>query len=154
MLFNIKNETELSNFCNDIPPNAVIALDNHPTSYYVLDCLAEQEIYVSVVTFSTDIMRYVCQNTFFNIIFAPGKVDSSLHIMVGETMLERFKTLHLDFYLCAVDYIDEQGALYQVHSEIGMLQKVLVEQAQQSYVINYPDFIESNQCYTHLGYMN
>lgn len=150
----IKNKTDLSDFYNNIPPNAVIALDNHPISYYVLDCLAEQERHVSVVTFSTDIMQYVCQNTFSNIIFAPGKVDSSLHIITGDTMVESFKTLQIDVYLCAASYIDEQGSLYQVHSQIGALQKTLIQQARHSFVVNYPDFIESNQRYIHIGYVN
>ncbi|MDY5060628.1 hypothetical protein [Staphylococcus simulans] len=154
MLSNIKNKTDLSDFYKNIPPNAVIALDNHPISYYVLDCLAEQEIHVSVVTFSTDIMQYVCQNTFSNIIFAPGKVDSSLHIITGETMVETFKTLQIDVYFCATSYIDIQGGLYQVHSEIGAIQKALIEQAQYSYVVNYPDFIDANQHFTHIGYIN
>ncbi len=154
MFSNLKNQTELTDFYKNLPPNAVIALDNHPMSYYVLDYLTEQGIHVSVVTFSTDVMRYVCRNTFSNIIFAPGKVDSSLHIMTGDTMVNTFKTLQIDIYLCAPSYIDEQGCLYQVHAEIGALQKALIEQTQYSYVINYPDLIEAKQDYTHLGDMN
>ncbi|MHD0397817.1 sugar phosphate isomerase family [Staphylococcus simulans] len=154
MFSKIMNETDLSEFYNEIPANAVIALDNHPVSYYILDCLAKQGTHVSVVTFSTDIMRYVCQNTFSNIIFAPGKVDSSLHVITGETMVETFKTLQVDVYFCSASYIDEQGRLYQVHSEIAALQKSLITQAQQCYIINYPDIIEPNQCHVHIGDVN
>lgn len=140
----IKRHNYLYNVYNKIQPGSIIALDNHPVSYYILDLLNSKNVKVSIVTYSTDIMKYLCENTAFDIIFTTGQINSSLHTITGGTVVDKIKQLKIDYYFCEACYIDHKSYLYQIHEDIAELQKALVNQAEASYLINYPDICNSD----------
>ncbi|MGN5884225.1 hypothetical protein [Staphylococcus simulans] len=148
---NFKDNNHLMEFYSRMQSNAVIALDNHPVSYYLMEFLEQQDQHVSIVTYSTDIMKFVCRNTHFNIIFAPGKVDQAQHIMTGNALIEQFKTLHIHYYFCQASYIDEADKLYQSHPDVAEIQKVLVQQADETFLINFPDLTQTPHLYWQIG---
>lgn len=131
-------QTHSNELYRHITSNMTIALDNHPKSFHLIDQLIQKESRASIVTFSTDILKYVCQNSNLNIIFFTGTIDSSLHIITGASVIQRILQLNIDYYLCAAPYLDEKNNLYQVQPNIAAIQQALIQQSQQSYLINYP----------------
>lgn len=140
----IKHHNYLYNIYNKIQPGSVIALDNHPVSYYILDFLNSKNVNVSIVTYSTDIMKYLCKNTTFNIIFTTGQINSALHTITGKEVADKIKQLQIDYYFCEARYMDHESFLFQIHEDIAHIQTSLINQANVSYLINYPDICNSD----------
>lgn len=138
MSSNIKRHNHLYNIYNTIQPDSIIALDNHPASYFIINLLNDKQVNVSVVTYSTDILKYLCKNTNFNIVFTSGKIDSGLHTITGAEVIKKFEQLQIDYYFCGANYLDDDANLYQIHEDIAQIQRCLITRSKASYLINYP----------------
>jgi len=75
---------------NTIQWDDIIAFDNHPFAYRVIDDLYKKNIKISVISYSTDIIRYISIYTDFNIIIPNGIVDSANHHIIGEDVKQTF----------------------------------------------------------------
>ncbi|RIO88412.1 hypothetical protein BUZ06_07820, partial [Staphylococcus gallinarum] len=64
----------LNELVERINQNEIIAFDNHPVSFKIIDQLYFSNKKISVITYSTDIIKYVSKYTDFNIILPNGTV--------------------------------------------------------------------------------
>lgn len=125
-----------------IVDNDIIAFDNHPLSYKIIDTLNNNNTKVSVVSYSTDIIHYVCRNTEFNIIIPTGQVNSTFHVVIGETVCDTFKKYQIKQYFLSAPY-QLKRELFQTYEEVAEIQKTLFKRADSVYLMNYPEIISS-----------
>lgn len=123
-----------------IADNDIIAFDNHPVSYRVIDTLNKNNIKISVVSYSTDIIHYAAKNTNFNIIIPTCQVNSTFHVVTGETVCDTFKKYQIkQYYISAPCQMSK--ALFQTYEEVAQIQRTLFNSADSIYLVNYPEII-------------
>lgn len=122
----------------EIQNDDVIAFDHHPIAYNVIDTLVRNNIKISVITFSTDIIQYVSKYTNFNIIIPSATVCSTFHVLVGESVQDTFKKYNIkQYFISAPYYVENQ--LFQTFHAVAPIQQTLIKNAQRIYVMNQPD---------------
>lgn len=147
----IKNYLE--QIMQQIKKGEIIAFDNHPTAYKIIDYLYNTGTKISVISYSTDIIKYVAKYTDFNIILPNGVVNGTYHIIVGPDVVQTFSKYQIRYYFAAVPYMIED-ALYQSIPEVAELQLTLYNNANDTLVVNRPEFLstESLRGYMFIGY--
>src|SRR5699024_12086574 len=130
----------LEQITEKINENEIIAFDNHPTAYNIIDRLYSAGIKISVVSYSTDIIKYVAKNTDFNIILSNGVVKNEYHIIVGQGIVETFSKYRIDRYFATVPYMVKQS-LYQTIPEVAEIQIALKQRTTQFLIINRLEFL-------------
>lgn len=131
----------LNELVERINQNEIIAFDNHPVSFKIIDQLYFSNKKISVITYSTDIIKYVSKYTDFNIILPNGTVNSAFHIITGTDVIDSYSKYKINYYFLRVPYIYEED-LYQDITEIAELQRVLKQNSEYSFVINRPQFLD------------
>lgn len=130
----------------------VIAFDNHPVNYQILDELYDANLKISVITFSTDIIKYVARYTDFNIIMPNGKVDNALHIITGSEVIQTFARYRIRYYFATAPYMIDK-ALYQTLPEIAKIQLALYHSSEALFIVNRPSILnqQNRQDYSYIG---
>ncbi|MDG0842315.1 hypothetical protein M4L39_02605 [Staphylococcus equorum] len=136
----IKNYLE--QIIEEINENEIIAFDNHPTAYKIIDQLFYKGIKISVISYSTDIIKYVAKHTNFNIILSNGVVSSEYHIIVGADVAQTFSKYRISRYFATMPYMAD-SSLYQTIPEVAEIQIVLKQSADQFLLINRPEFLNT-----------
>lgn len=136
----------------NINNNEVIAFDNHPVSYKIIDELYEAHTKISIISFSTDIIKYVAKYTNFNIIMPNGKVNNALHIITGPDVIQTFEKYHIRYYFATAPYMVD-NALYQTLPEIAEIQLAISNSTQELLLVNRPDTLkqQDRQDYSYIG---
>ncbi len=127
---------------NTIHWDDTIAFDNHPFAYRVIDDLYKLKIKISVISYSTDIIRYVSKNTDFNIIIPNGVVDSANHNIIGPDVTQTFAKYQIQYYFATASHMTEDK-LFQDNQTIADMQLTLNERAEQILLMNRPEIISS-----------
>lgn len=142
----------LEHITRTIKHEDIIAFDNHPFAYKILDELSNYDIKISVISYSTDIIKYVSRYTTFNIIVPNGVVDSAFHIIVGSDVVQTFSKYRIRYYFITVPYIFDNN-LYQTIPAIADIQRTLNTNANDIFLLNRPDILDShsNHDYTLVG---
>ncbi|MCE4993578.1 hypothetical protein ACT9T1_07660 [Staphylococcus xylosus] len=142
----------LEHITRTIKHEDIIAFDNHPFAYKILDELSNYDIKISVISYSTDIIKYVSRYTNFNIIVPNGVVDSAFHIIVGSDVVQTFSKYRIRYYFITVPYIQDND-LYQTIPAIADIQKMLNNNANDIFLLNRPDVLDnhSSHDYTLVG---
>ncbi|SCT08714.1 hypothetical protein [Staphylococcus caeli] len=125
---------------NTIQWDDIIAFDNHPFAYRVIDDLYKKNIKISVISYSTDIIRYVSKYTDFNIIIPNGIVNSANHHIIGEDVKQTFAKYQIRYYFVTATHMNEEK-LYQDNMTIAHIQSALNERAEQILLMNRPEII-------------
>lgn len=133
------SEAVLKRQVEDINNDDVIAFDHHPIAYNVIDTLVKNNIKISVITFSTDIIQYVSKYTNFNIIIPTATVCSTFHVLVGASVQDTFKQYNIKQYFIAAPYY-AKNQLFQTFHAVAPIQQTLMQNAQHIYVMNFPEF--------------
>lgn len=130
----------------------IIAFDNHPFAYKMIDELYKANIKISVISYSTDIIRYVSKYTDFNIIIPNGMVDSASHVILGKGVLETFSKYQIRFYFVSAPFMNEDK-LYQTVPAIAEIQNTIKNCTHSVLLMNRPDPIigDSNEQYIEIG---
>lgn len=121
----------------------IIAFDNHPFAYKLIDELYKSNTKITVISYSTDIMRYVAKYTDFNIIIPNGLVDSASHVIIGESVLETFSKYQIRFYFVSAPFMNE-NTLYQTVPAIAKIQNTIKNCTQCVLLMNRPDLINTD----------
>ena len=105
-----------------------------------------------MISYSTDIIKYVSRYTTFNIIVPNGVVDSAFHIIVGSDVVQTFSKYRIRYYFITVPYIFNNN-LYQTIPAIADIQRTLNTNANDIFLLNRPDVLDShsNHDYTLVG---
>lgn len=142
----------LEHITRTIKHEDIIAFDNHPFAYKILDELSNYDIKISVISYSTDIIKYVSRYTTFNIIVPNGVVDSAFHIIVGSDVVQTFSKYRIRYYFITVPYIFDNN-LYQTIPAIADIQRTLNTNANDIFLLNRPDILDnhSKHDYTLIG---
>ncbi|MBF7017217.1 sugar phosphate isomerase family [Staphylococcus durrellii] len=125
-----------------IVDNDIIAFDNHPVSYRVIDTLYSNNTKIALISYSTDIIHYAAKNTNFNIIIPTGQVNSTFHVVIGETVCDTFKKYHIKQYFMSAPYRLNRE-LFQTYEEVAQIQQTLFKRTESIYLMNYPEIITS-----------
>lgn len=128
---------------NSIHWDDTIAFDDHPFAYRVIDDLYKQKIKISVISYSTDIIRYVSKYTDFNIIIPNRVVDRANHNIIGHDVIQSFSKYQIRYYFATATHMTEDK-LYQDNLTIADMQHTLNECAEQILLMNRPEIISSN----------
>ncbi|MFH4908878.1 sugar phosphate isomerase family [Staphylococcus cohnii] len=130
----------------------VIAFDNHAVTYHIIDELYEAKFKISVISFSTDIIKYVARYTDFNIIMPNGKVDNALHIIIGTDVIQTFERYRIRYYFATAPYMTDK-ALYQTLPEIAEIQLALYNRSEELLIVNRPAILKQHhrQDYSYIG---
>lgn len=148
--------TTMKKYINYIIENVnnedVIAFDNHPVTYHIIDELYEAKFKISVISFSTDIIKYVARYTDFNIIMPNGKVDNALHIIIGTDVIQTFERYRIRYYFATAPYMTDK-ALYQTLPEIAEIQLALYNRSEELLIVNRPAILKQHhrQDYSYIG---
>lgn len=142
----------LEQITEKINENEIIAFDNHPAAYKIIDQLFYSGIKISVISYSTDIIKYVAKYTNFNIILSNGVVSSEYHIIVGTDVTQTFSKYRISRYFAAMPYMAD-NSLYQTIPEVAEIQIALKQSADQFLVINRPEFLNTRLAhdFIHIG---
>lgn len=142
----------LEQITEKINENEIIAFDNHPAAYKIIDQLFYNGIKISVISYSTDIIKYVAKYTNFNIILSNGVVSSEYHIIVGTDVAQTFSKYRINRYFAAMPYMAD-NSLYQTIPEVAEIQIALKQSADQFLVINRPEFLNTRLAhdFIHIG---
>lgn len=136
----------LKNYLNEliecINKNEIIAFDNHPVSFKIIDQLFKAGKKITVISYSTDIIKYVSKYTDFNIILPNGAVNSAFHVISGPEVIESFSKYHINYFCIRVPYIYKDD-FYQDIPEIADMQKTLNQNSEHQLIINRPTFLEN-----------
>ncbi|RIP33468.1 hypothetical protein BUZ14_10175 [Staphylococcus gallinarum] len=125
-----------------INKNDIIAFDNHPVSFKIIDQLYSLNKKISVISYSTDIIKYVSKYTNFNIILPNGTVNSAFHIISGAEVIDSYSKYKINYFFLRVPYVYKEN-LYQDIPEIAEIQRVLKRNSERSFIINRPQFLEN-----------
>lgn len=148
--------TTMKKYINYIIENVnnedVIAFDNHAVTYHIIDELYEAKFKISVISFSTDIIKYVARYTDFNIIMPNGKVDNALHIIIGTDVIQTFERYRIRYYFATAPYMTDK-ALYQTLPEIAEIQLALYNRSEELLIVNRPAILKQHhrQDYSYIG---
>src|SRR5699024_8520489 len=132
--------------------NEVIAFDNHPVSYKIIDELYEAHTKISIISFSTEIIKYVAKYTNFNIIMPNGEVNNDLHIITGTDVIQTFEKYYIHYYFANSTYLVDT-ALYQTFIEITYIKLEISNTNQELLLVNRPDTLkqQDRQDYSYIG---
>ncbi|PHK49185.1 hypothetical protein BTJ66_09815 [Staphylococcus edaphicus] len=129
----------------------IIAFDNHPFAYKIIDELYKSNTKVSVISYSTDIIRYVSKSTDFNIIIPNALVDSASHMLLGNGVVETFSKYQIRFYFVSAPFMNKD-TLYQTAPAVAEIQNTLKDCAHNVLLMNRPDpIIEDDEQYIEIG---
>ncbi|MDN5637394.1 MAG: hypothetical protein L0G48_04525 [Staphylococcus equorum] len=142
----------LEQITEKINENEIIAFDNHSAAYKIIDQLFYNGIKISVISYSTDIIKYVAKYTNFNIILSNGVVSSEYHIIIGTDVAQTFSKYRISRYFAAMPYMAD-NSLYQTIPEVAEIQIALKQSADQFLVINRPEFLNTRLAhdFIHIG---
>ena len=122
----------------EINKGDIIALDNDPMAYYIIDTLKNENKKVSIISISTDVIQYVAKYTNFNLILPNGKVNHAFHVLTGINETNTYKKYQIQFYFAVIPYIDGNDLLHTM-PEVATIQRALINQTTEFVVINNPE---------------
>ena len=131
-----KEKTGLAEICTkQIVRGDSIALDSSTTSFYIAQQIKRFQINCSIVTNSLEIVHYLQDEPYLNLIMIGGKFREVSHSCIGPSAIEMIDNYVIDKFFISCSGISKELGLTDNNQSEGEVRKKFINQSNLNYLV-------------------